>query len=168
MIEVYFYGALGKLISGARHAVEVVTPLDAVLFFESVLPGFKKEFRSGRYFLSLEEKGEPITSNCLRLGFGGRCELHIMPQAVGRKVGYDAGAMAPNASAYEDREQNLSALFSGAVNTTEQGVCRPLIYGRVRNAGSAVVSAGISSEQIGYGEPVAQAYSVPLDEDDEI
>ncbi|WP_045860298.1 tail assembly protein [Teredinibacter purpureus] len=150
MIKVFFYGGLAKLVEGAVHVIDVKAPLDAVLFLESVLPGFKKEFRAGRYFLALEKDALPITENCLRLGFGGQSQLHILPQVQGRKAGYDAGAMAPNASAYEDREGDLSALFSGALNTTEQGVCRPLIYGRVRDAGSAVISAGINSEQVSY------------------
>lgn len=44
-------------------------------------------------------------------------------------------------------EQKPSFVFNGAVNTTEQGGCVPLIYGETM-VGSTVISAGMSVEEI--------------------
>lgn len=54
-----------------------------------------------------------------------------------------------------NEEKNSSFSFGGAVNTAQQGVAVPIVYGRVL-AGSVVVSAGIDVEQLmtvnnGYG-----------------
>lgn len=45
----------------------------------------------------------------------------------------------------DSADNQSSYLFNGPVNTTAQGNCVPLAYGKIR-AGSAVVSAGMSSE----------------------
>lgn len=44
-------------------------------------------------------------------------------------------------------EQQPSFVFNGAVNTTEQGGCVPLIYGRTM-VGSTVISAGLTTDDI--------------------
>ncbi|RDJ21994.1 tail assembly protein [Bosea caraganae] len=44
-------------------------------------------------------------------------------------------------------ERQPSFVFNGAVNTTEQGGCVPLIYGRTM-VGSTVVSAGMTTDDI--------------------
>ncbi|MCO5090879.1 tail assembly protein [Bosea sp. (in: a-proteobacteria)] len=44
-------------------------------------------------------------------------------------------------------EEKPSFVFNSAVNTTEQGGCVPLIYGRVM-VGSTVVSAGLSTDDV--------------------
>lgn len=44
-------------------------------------------------------------------------------------------------------EQKPSFVFNGAVNTTEQGGCVPLIYGRTM-VGSTVISAGMTTDDI--------------------
>ncbi len=53
------------------------------------------------------------------------------------------------ASDEEEREteERASFLFDGAVNTSEQGVPVPIVYGRIR-AGSVVVAGGLSTERI--------------------
>jgi len=53
------------------------------------------------------------------------------------------------ASDEDDREteERASFLFDGAVNTSEQGVPVPIVYGRIR-AGSVVVAGGLSTERI--------------------
>ena len=56
----------------------------------------------------------------------------------------------PKISDYSDRnspDQRASFLFNGAVNSTEQGVPVPLLFGRMR-IGSTVVSAGLDLEQL--------------------
>lgn len=56
----------------------------------------------------------------------------------------------PQVDSYSDREspdERPSFLFDGPVNTSTQGLPVPLIYGRMR-AGSVVVSAGLSAEDI--------------------
>ena len=50
-------------------------------------------------------------------------------------------------SAAERPDQRPSFLFNGPVNVAEQGLPVPLVYGQAR-AGSVVVSAGISTEEI--------------------
>lgn len=114
------------------------------------MPQFKQAYRSGAYMLAFAKDAPPLDGLVVEVSFGRQKELHILPLAAGAKIGPTGAGIAPEANAYEDREEGLSALFSGAVNTTEQGVCRPLIYGRVRNAGSAVISAGVASEQVPY------------------
>lgn len=44
-------------------------------------------------------------------------------------------------------EEKPSFVFNGAVNTTEQGGCVPLIYGRTM-VGSAVISAGLTTDDV--------------------
>lgn len=44
-------------------------------------------------------------------------------------------------------ERQPSFVFNGAVNTTEQGGCVPLIYGRTM-VGSTVISAGLTTDDI--------------------
>lgn len=46
-----------------------------------------------------------------------------------------------------ETEQRASFLFDGAVNTNEQGVPVPIVYGRIRT-GSVVVAGGLSTERI--------------------
>lgn len=150
MITVHFHGKLKAAVKIDKHEIDVLSPLEAVKFLEAVLPNFKHEFRAGAYMLAFAKQAAPLVGSLVNIAFGKRKELHILPLAAGAKIGATGAGIAPEANAYEDREENLSALFSGAVNTTEQGVCRPLIYGRVRNAGSAVISAGITSEQVPY------------------
>jgi predicted phage tail protein len=49
-----------------------------------------------------------------------------------------------------DRDDDPSYTFSGSVNTQAQGHPVPLLYGRMRT-GSAVISAGISTDTTGIG-----------------
>lgn len=44
--------------------------------------------------------------------------------------------------------QNPSFMFNGTVNETEQGSAAPVLYGRVQKAGSVVVSAGLTVENL--------------------
>lgn len=55
----------------------------------------------------------------------------------------------PSTDKYEEKnvQERPSFLFDGPVNTSTQGLPVPLIYGRVRT-GSAVVSAGMTAEQL--------------------
>lgn len=58
-------------------------------------------------------------------------------------------AKSPKASTTESPEERASFIFnSGTVNTTEQGNPIQLLYGRFL-AGSQVISAGITNDQIG-------------------
>jgi len=57
-------------------------------------------------------------------------------------------AGTPAAPGIAEKEANRpSFLFSNVVNTTAQGHCVPVGYGRMR-VGSAVISAGITTEDI--------------------
>jgi len=65
-----------------------------------------------------------------------------------------AGVLTPvpkvNTDAYENREDannRPSFLFSGPVNTSQQGLPIPLVYGRMR-VGSQIISSGISTEAV--------------------
>ncbi len=44
--------------------------------------------------------------------------------------------------------QNVSFIFNGTVNVTEQGGPVPIVYGRVNRASSLVLSAGMTTENI--------------------
>lgn len=64
-----------------------------------------------------------------------------------------------------------SSMFNGPINTTAQGGCVPVAYGRVR-VGSAVISAGMVAEDyssatsnIGLGTHGGNFKSTPFDED---
>ena len=46
-----------------------------------------------------------------------------------------------------ETEERASFLFDGAVNTNEQGVPVPIVYGRIRT-GSVVIAGGLSTERI--------------------
>jgi predicted phage tail protein len=46
-----------------------------------------------------------------------------------------------------ETEERASFLFDGAVNTSEQGVPVPIVYGRIRT-GSVVIAGGLSTERI--------------------
>lgn len=70
------------------------------------------------------------------LAVGGIVQL-ISPQATTNLGTAPAGATTPG-----------NSLFSGPVNSENQGVCVPLIYGRVI-AGSVVASAAIHSRSVG-------------------
>ncbi|WP_086932191.1 hypothetical protein [Agarilytica rhodophyticola] len=158
MKTIYLHGALSSLIENGELNIDVVSPLDALRFLSSVLPGFKKEILRAPYFLSLN-KSERLCIDHYGVRFGNRSNLHILPDVSGAKVGGAAAGIAPESSAYESRDdENVSALFNGGVNTTEQGICVPVVYGEVGRAGSAVISAGISVEEI--------PYTVPIDEPD--
>jgi predicted phage tail protein len=52
----------------------------------------------------------------------------------------------------ERPENQPSYFFDGAVNTTAQGQCVPLLYGRLI-VGSAVVSSGLSAEEFAVAQP---------------
>lgn len=51
------------------------------------------------------------------------------------------------ASERSNPDERPSFLYDGATNTSKQGLPVPIIYGRIR-AGSIVISAGLTSEQI--------------------
>lgn len=77
--------------------------------------------------------------------------FHI-PYLVNAGIAMAAGGVVqmltpiPKLGKQADSADNQSSnLFNGPVNTTAQGNCAPLVYGKIR-AGSAVVSAGMSSE----------------------
>lgn len=64
-----------------------------------------------------------------------------------------------------------SYVFNGPVNTTAQGGCVPVAYGRIR-VGSAVISAGMEAEDysaatsnIGIGTPAGNSRKTPYDPD---
>lgn len=48
----------------------------------------------------------------------------------------------------EQAGQNPSFIFNGTVNVTEQGGPVPIVYGRVQRAGSVVLSAGLTVENV--------------------
>lgn len=156
MINIIFHGALKKLTEKGELLIQASSPIDAVRLLMGVLPGFRKEYDKHPYFFVVEGREGRVTDRDVRLSFGSARSMHIYPDVAGAKVGGGAPSISPEATAYEDREdETLSALFNGGINTSEQGVCIPVIYGRVRRAGSAVINAGISVEKI------------PLEEQDE-
>jgi predicted phage tail protein len=69
---------------------------------------------------------------------------------VGMALGGIAQLLSPQPKyqAGSDAEKKQSYVFSGPVNTTQQGVPVPLVYGRM-TVGSAVVSMGLSTRDIG-------------------
>lgn len=149
MIKIHLHGALARLIDRGCIDISVSSPLEAVRFLCSVLPGFAKEYLAHPYFLRLDGSEEVLDEHTARVQFGKCNAMHILPDVAGAKAGGGGAGISPDSSAYENREDDsLSALFNGGLNTTEQGVCVPVIYGRVRRAGSAVISAGISIEEI--------------------
>ncbi|PCK05044.1 MAG: hypothetical protein COA42_18650 [Alteromonadaceae bacterium] len=151
MKTVFLHGALASLLEAGKIDIDVRSPFEAVRFLCSVLPGFKKEYFSGSYFLKVDGVSAALDRASIKLSFGAAAGLHILPDMSGAKAGGAPGGNSPDASDYENREEeNLSALFNGGINTTEQGICVPVIYGRVRRAGSAVISAGIAIEEVNF------------------
>jgi predicted phage tail protein len=149
MITVHFHGDLGQLHDDEKIKIDVESPQEAVDFLSCVLPGFKKKITTGSYYLSRGNTDKRLDESLYQLNFGRCREMHIYPDPTGRKIG-GAPVTAPASSDYEFRDsEDVSALFNGGVNTTEQGICVPIIYGRATKAGSAVVSAGISVEDVG-------------------
>ena len=72
-------------------------------------------------------------------------------------IGGVAGMLTspPAVDSYSERErpdERPSFLFDGPTNTSTQGLPVPLIYGRVRRAGSIVASADLSADDIGIGD----------------
>lgn len=117
----------------------------------------------------------------VHLGLGKADELHIVPAAEGageffKSIGAallfgpqlaisavtsgfggitDMLTSQPKTDSYSERErpeERPSFLFDGPTNTSTQGLPVPLIYGRVRRAGSIVVSADLSADDIGIGD----------------
>jgi len=149
MKKMVLHGDLQSLYPGGVIAIDAVSPKDAVNFLSCVLPGFKKKIQSGSYSISLFNHDSPLNRSQQSLSFGKCQGMHIYPDAAGAKVGGVAAGIAPEAASYESRDdENVSALFNGGVNTTEQGICVPVIYGEVQRAGSATVSSGISIDDI--------------------
>ncbi len=67
-------------------------------------------------------------------------------------IGGVAGLLTPmpkvgDYGSRESPDSRASFIFNGAQNTTEQGGCVPVIYGRMKT-GSTVISGGITTEQI--------------------
>lgn len=69
----------------------------------------------------------------------------------------------------DSSDNQASYVFNGATNTTAQGNCVPVVYGRIR-AGSAVISAGMSAEDyvpavggVGPGTPGGGNLKSPYD-----
>ncbi len=147
MIEVVLHGGLKKLLPNGRIKLEAFSPVDCVRLLMGVVPGFQKLYMARPYFLSLDGD-TALNDTAQQMTFGKSTHMHIFPDVSGAKAGGGAPSVSPESSAYEDREDDtLSSLFNGGLNTSEQGVCIPVIYGRVTRAGSAVVSAGIGVER---------------------
>lgn len=72
------------------------------------------------------------------IGIGSSLVLGGISQLISPKP------QTPQAS---ETKNNPSYIYNGGVNTSQQGQCVPLGYGRMR-VGSAVISAGISSKDI--------------------
>ena len=164
MKAIHLHGALKTLSAGPQITIDVHSPLEALRFLASVLPGFYIAISTHAYFVAIRNSGTGsearLAPSDYGISFGSYDEYHIIPDATGAKVGGIARGISPEASAYEAREdETVSALFNGGVNTTEQSMCVPVIYGRVRRAGSAVISAGIAVEDV--------PLPVPLREDSE-
>ncbi|VUD48394.1 hypothetical protein TDB9533_01225 [Thalassocella blandensis] len=148
MKKIYLHGRLKSLIDNDFLEISVRSPLEAIRFLCGVLPGFSREYFAHAYCVRLDRHSDYLDNESAQIQFGKASGMHIVPDVGGAKVGGGAPTMTPEASAYESREDDsLSALFNGGINTTEQGMCAPVIYGRVRRAGSAVISAGISVEE---------------------
>lgn len=58
-----------------------------------------------------------------------------------------SSAFAPDDDEKGDPAERPSFLFDGAVNTNDQGVAVPIVYGRMRT-GSVIVYGGITSERV--------------------
>ncbi len=147
MKTIYLHGDLKSLHPDGQLSIAVDSPQEALSFLSAVLPGFKQKFQSAGYFFKRGDSQSRLPETAYDLTLGQCNELHILPDPTGKKIGGAPSTTAPESSAYEGRDdEDVSALFNGGVNTTEQGLCVPIIYGRVRRAGSAVISAGISVE----------------------
>ena len=156
MRRVHLHGKLAELHAGGHLDIAVDTPREVIGFLSAVLPGFKAEINRAGYYLALGDANKPRLEQAFYdVRLGRLPSVHILPDPSGRKVGGAPTNIAPASSAYENRDDAfISALFNGPVNSTEQGIAVPVIYGRVRNAGAATISAGISVEQMPYNTPV--------------
>ena len=164
MIEVHLHGALAALLPqpGALR-LHVGTPSEALRACTALLPGFRRALLAGQW--TLESGGERVPQDALGLRFGARRDLHVLPAAAGAGIeiglgwiiggallaGAAAFALMPDLGDYEEGEEadrRRSYLFRGAVNSTAQGGCVPLVYGGPVRVGSVLAGAGVWAERM--------------------
>ncbi|CAM3536514.1 Bacteriophage lambda tail assembly protein I [Vibrio aerogenes CECT 7868] len=157
MVEIHLHGELARL--ECPEAIDVQSPYEAIQFLCEVVPGFRQCYFSGQYTIE-NDQGSFVTEENLHLQ--GCQSLHFYPAAAGAVTGALVGAgvliggmlavkcMDLKLSGYEERESvdsRNSYLFNGAKNTVEQGVARPLLYGKME-VGGHIISTGLTTEQI--------------------
>lgn len=156
MVKIGLHGDLAEI--ECPDELDVQTPMEAIQFMISVVPGFKEKYFAGQYTVERDE-GSLVTEAGLHVSGCRQLDFYPLPCGAGAEMVYVAIAvassvlalaLAPKISAYEDREDEDSRnsfIFSGAKNTVEQGVARPVLYGKME-VGGHIISAGLTTEQL--------------------
>lgn len=162
MIDVHLHGALKELLpEPGPLRLAVATPAEALRACQALLPGFRQRLLAGHW--TLESAGEPLGAGVLGMRFGARTDLHVLPAAAGGGLEWwilaGAGLLAAGAVVFalmpdlgdygegEEADRRQSFLFKGAVNSTAQGGCVPLVYGGPIRVGSILAGAGVWAER---------------------
>tara|TARA_R110000772_G_scaffold60108_7_gene135711 strand:- start:9036 stop:9617 length:582 start_codon:yes stop_codon:yes gene_type:complete len=119
------------VVAGSRGLGQIVLGV-ALVAFAGPLAGFAGS-AFGATAATTAVIASSISSIGVSLAIGGVSQMLFSPQAQTQS---------------SEREDNKpSFIFNGAVNTTRQGNCVPICYGRMI-VGSQVISAGLSVDQL--------------------
>ena len=176
MIKVYLHGSLKQF--GEVFELEVVSAAEAMLALTSQIKGMREVIASGQWQISkgngdtitdesialgLRDGSEihvipavdgaggiaNIFKGITLIGLAGvSANKNILSSLYKGISGSLTGApKSAGTSESLNPDERPSFLYDGATNTSKQGLPVPIIYGRIR-AGSIVISAGLTSEQI--------------------
>lgn len=171
LTKVILEGVIGERY-GREFYFDITTPAEAIKALCSQIKGFKADYHKGHYqiFRKKVDHKTQITKANINFAVGGD-DLIIAPliagSGSGEFLGFPVGPLDllfPGGTflykqaerflipepTYENTtrpDQKPSFAYNGPVNTSEQGLSIPLVYGQMR-VGSIIVSAGIVSEEV--------------------
>ncbi len=164
---VHFHGALRRKFNRASIKLDADSVAEAMRGLSILLPGFTEYVRDRQYAVTAANDRDemPLDEEALLLNLGKRKHIHVIPaaQAAGIETFLIVGLVlvavasvatvlfmrpkAPDVASRERKDQSF--IYGGPASSIEQGHPVPLIYGGPVRVGGIVVSAGITTTDIG-------------------